>query len=179
MSEEENADLSNSEDEVTSTEPETEPIAAPELEPEREVEIISSVTEKRGVEEAATDEAMREQIDTSDVEQPQLISQTKPKKQTTKTIMKIERSLADASKQIEKRTTQISKINQNLQSLQNQMKVEERQTEIVNQIRSQVNQIQKRVSQVQKSIQKRSYANPQNSSKKDLRVRAINKGNSN
>jgi chorismate mutase len=84
MSEEENADLSNSEDEVTSTEPETEPIAAPELEPEREVEIISSVTEKRGVEEAATDEAMREQIDTSDVEQPQLISQTKPKNRPQK-----------------------------------------------------------------------------------------------
>ena len=57
MSEEENIhdnpDLPNSEEEVTSTESETEPIAVPELEPEREVEIISSVTEKSGVEEAA------------------------------------------------------------------------------------------------------------------------------
>jgi hypothetical protein len=117
---EENADLSNSEEEVTSTEPETETIAAPELEPEREVEIISSVTEKNGVEEAATEEAMGEQgeqIHPSDVEQPQLRPQTKPKKQTTKTIMKIEMSLADASKQIEKQTTQINTINQNLQPL--------------------------------------------------------------
>ena len=90
---EENVDLSNSEEEVTSTEPETEPIAAPELEPEREVEIISSVTEKSGVEEAATEEPVREQgeqIHPPDVEQPQLRPQTKPKKQTAKTIMKIE-----------------------------------------------------------------------------------------
>jgi hypothetical protein len=55
-----------------------------------------------------------EQIHPSDLEQPQLRPQTKTKKQTTKTIMKIERSLADASKQIEKQTTQINKINQNL-----------------------------------------------------------------
>jgi hypothetical protein len=164
---EENADLSNSEEEVTSTEPETETIAAPELEPEREVEIISSVTEKNGVEEAATEEAMGEQgeqIHPSDVEQPQLRPQTKPKKQTTKTIMKIEMSLADASKQIEKQTTQINKINQNLQPIQKQMRVGERQTEIVNQIRSQVNQIQKQVSQVQK----RSSAIIQKSSKKGI-----------
>jgi hypothetical protein len=40
-------DLSNSEVEVPSTEPETRPISAQELEPEREVEIISSLTEKR------------------------------------------------------------------------------------------------------------------------------------
>ena len=121
MSEEENIhdnpDLSNSEEDVTSIEPETGPVAAPELEPEPEVEIISSVTEKSGVEEAATEEAMREQIERPDVEEPQLISQKKPKKQTTKTTMKIERSLADASKQIEKQTTQINKINQNLQPL--------------------------------------------------------------
>jgi hypothetical protein len=162
MSEEENADLSNSEEEVTSTEP----VAGQELEPEPEVEIISSVTEKSGVKEAGTEEAMREQIDTSDVEQPQLISQTKPKKQTTKTITKIESSLADVSKQIEKQTTQINKINQNLQPLQKQMRVGEKQTEIVNQIRSQVNQILKQVSQIQKIIQKRSSAISQKSSKK-------------
>jgi hypothetical protein len=133
MSEEENIhdspDFSNSEEEVTSTEPETEPIAVPELEPEREVEIISSVTENSGVEEAVTEETMREQgeqIHPPDVEQPQLRPQAKPKKQTTKNIMKIERSLDDASKQIEKQTTQINKINQNLQPLQMQMRVGER-----------------------------------------------------
>jgi hypothetical protein len=55
MSEEEedsihdNADLSNSEDEEASAEPETKPVVAPELEPEPEVEIISSVTEESGV----------------------------------------------------------------------------------------------------------------------------------
>ena len=124
MSEEENIhgnlDLSNSEEEeVTSTEPVTEPVAVPELEPEREVEIISSVTEKTGVEEAATEEAMREQqIHPPDVELPQLRPQTKPKKQTTNNIMKIESSFTDASKQIEKQTSQINKINQNLLPLQ-------------------------------------------------------------
>ena len=98
---------------------------------------------------------MREQIDSPpDVEQPQLRPQTKPKKQTTNNIMIIERSLADASKQVEKQTTQINKINQNLQSLQKQMRVGEKQTEIVNQMRSQVNQIQKQVSQVRKSSRK-------------------------
>jgi predicted RNase H-like nuclease (RuvC/YqgF family) len=172
MSEEENIhdnpDLSNSEEDVTSIKSETGPVAAPELEPEPEVEIISSVTEKSGVEEAATEEAMSEQIDTPDVKEPQLISQKKPKKQTTNTVMKIERSFADASKQIEKQTTQINKINQNLQYLQNQMRVGERQTEIVNQIRSQVNQIQKQVSQVQKSIQKRSSNISQKSIKKGI-----------
>ena len=59
MSEEENIhgnpDLSNSEEVVTSTEPETEPVAGPKLEPEPEVEIISSVTEKCGVEEEAAE----------------------------------------------------------------------------------------------------------------------------
>jgi hypothetical protein len=163
-----NSDLSNNEEEILPAEPETEPISAPELEPEPEVEIISSVTEKSGTKEAVTEEAMREQdeqIHPTDVEQPQLRPQTKPKKQTTK-IMRIERSLVDAPKQIEKQMTQINKINQNLQSLQKQMRVEEKQTEIVNQIRSQVNQIQKQVSLVQKIIQKRSSAISQKSSKK-------------
>ena len=49
-----NIDSSNSEEEVISTEPEPESetglVAEPELEPEPEVEIISSVTEKSGVE---------------------------------------------------------------------------------------------------------------------------------
>ena len=164
-----NTDSSNSEEEVISTEPESETglVAEPELEPE--VEIISSVTEKSGVEEGATEEAMGEQFDTSDVEHPQLISQAKPEKQTTKTIMKINRSLADASKQIERQTTQINKLNQDLQSLQKQMSVGQRQTEIVNELRSQLNQIQKQVSQVHKSIQKRSYPMSQKSSKRGIR----------
>jgi hypothetical protein len=164
-----NADLSNNEEKILPAEPETEPVAAPELEPEPEVEIISSVTEKSGIEEAATEKAIREQIHPPDVEQPQVISQTKPKKLTINTsIMKIQRLLADSSKQIEKQTTQINKINQNLQPLQKQMRVGEKQTEIVNQIRSQVNQIQKQVSQVQKIIQKRSSAILQKSKKKKL-----------
>src|ERR687896_701450 len=99
MSEEEesihdNADVSNSEEEEAPTEPEIEPVVAPELEPEPEVEIISSVTEESRVEEAA---------------------KIKPKKRTKNTIMKIQKSLADTSKQIEKQTSQFNKINQNLQ----------------------------------------------------------------
>jgi hypothetical protein len=139
MSEEEeesihdNADLSNSEEEEAPTEPEIEPVA-PELEPESEVEIISSVTEESGVEEAA---------------------KITPKKQTKSTIMKIQRSLVDTSKQIEKQTAQFNKINQNLQSLQKQFKLGQKQSEILIQMRSQINQIQRQVSQVQKSIKTR------------------------
>jgi hypothetical protein len=139
MSEEEdesihdNADLSNSEEEEAPTEPEIEPIA-PELEPEPEVEIISSVTEESGAEEAA---------------------KITPKKQTKSTIMKIQRSLVDTSKQIEKQTAQFNKINQNLQSLQKQFKLGQKQSEILIQMRSQINMIQRQISQVQKSIKRR------------------------
>jgi small-conductance mechanosensitive channel len=139
MSEEEeesihdNADLSNSEEEEAPTEPEIEPIA-PELEPEPEVEIISSVSEESGAEEAA---------------------KITPKKQTKSTIMKIQRALADTSKQIEKQTAQFNKINQNLQSLQKEFKLGQKQSEILIQMRSQINQIQRQISQVQKSIKKR------------------------
>jgi hypothetical protein len=135
MSEEEesihdNADLS-SEEEEASTEPEIKPIVAPELEPEPEVEIISSVTEESGAEEAA---------------------KITPKKQTKSTVMKIQRSLADTSKQIEKQTAQFNKINQNLQSLQKEFKLGQKQSEILIQMRSQINKIQRQISQVQKSI---------------------------
>ena len=117
------------------------------------------VIEESGVAEAATEEALREageQIHLPGVEQSQLKPQTKikPKKQTKNTIMKIQSSLVDSLKQIEKQTTQINKINQNLQVLQKQMRAEE-QAGIINQISSQVNQIQKQISQVYK-IQKRS-----------------------
>jgi hypothetical protein len=137
MSEEEeesihdNADLSSSEEEEASTEPEIKPIVAPELESEPEVEIISSVTEESGAEEAA---------------------KITPKKQTKSTVMKIQRSLADTSKQIEKQTAQFNKINQNLQSLQKEFKLGQKQSEILIQMRSQINKIQRQISQVQKSI---------------------------
>ena len=139
MSEEEesihdNADLSNSEEEEAPTEPEIEPVA-PELEPEPEVEIISSVTEESGAEEAA---------------------KITPKKQIKSTIMKIQSSSADTSKQIEKQTAQFNKINQNLQSLQKQFKLGQKQSEILIQMRSQINQIQRQISQVHKNVQKRS-----------------------
>ena len=139
MSEEEeegihdNADLSNSEEEEAPTEPEIEPIA-PELEPEAEVEIISSVTEESRADEAA---------------------KIKPKKQTKSTIMKIQRSLVDTSKQIEKQTAQFNKINHNLQSLQKQFKFGQKQSEILIQMHSQINRIQRQISQVQKSIKRR------------------------
>ena len=128
-----NADWSNSEEEEAPTEPEIEPIA-PELEPEPEVEIISSVTEESGAEEAA---------------------KITPKKQTKSTIMKIQRSLVDTSKQIEKQTAQFHKINQNLQSLQKEFKLGQKQSEILIQMRSQINKIQRQISQVQKSIKRR------------------------
>jgi len=128
-----------------------------EAEPEPSDEIISPVTEEGGIEKVATEEAMREpgeSLETSTIEQVQL-EQRKPKKRATKTtIIKIQSSLADISKQTEKQSTQINKINQNLQTLQKQMRAGERQTVIVNQIRSQVNQIQKKISQVHKSVQK-------------------------
>jgi hypothetical protein len=94
MSEEEeesihdNADLSNSKDEEAPTQPEIEPVV-PELKPEPEVEIISSVTEESGAEEAA---------------------KITPKKQTKSTIMRIQKSLADTSKQIEKQTAQFKSV---------------------------------------------------------------------
>jgi small-conductance mechanosensitive channel len=141
-----NANLSSDEEEVS--EPESE-ILAPET--------------GEGIVEAVTEEAMRggqdEPLETSTVEQPQLElpSTQKPKKQTTKTtIMRIQKSLADASKQIEKQTNQINKINQNLQTVQKQFRTGERQTTMVNQIRSQVNRIQKQIAQVHKNVQKRS-----------------------
>jgi uncharacterized phage infection (PIP) family protein YhgE len=152
----ENTNLSGNEEEVSPTEQE----AIPELASESEREIISAVTgEGTGIVEAATEEAMRgqdEPLEPSTFEQPQSELQVKPKKQSSKTIMRIQSSLADASNRIEKQTTQINKINQNLQSLQKQMKAGERQTGTINQIHSQVNQIQKQISRVYKIVQKRS-----------------------
>ncbi len=152
----ENTNLSGNEEEVSPTEQE----AIPELASESEREIISPVTgEGTGIVEAATEEAMRgqdEPLEPSTFEQPQSELQVKPKKQSSKTIMRIQSSLADASNRIEKQTTQINKINQNLQSLQKQMKAGERQTGTINQIRSQMNKTQKQISRVYKIVQKRS-----------------------
>ena len=76
----ENTNLSGDEEEDVSTDPQP------------SGDIISSVTEEGGIEEAATEEAMREPsgpLETSTVEQPQL-EQTTPRKQATKTtVMKI------------------------------------------------------------------------------------------
>jgi small-conductance mechanosensitive channel len=155
-----NADLSSGEEDVTPREP--------EAVPEPEGELVSPIIEEGGIDEAATEEAISgqgEPIEASKVNQPQFALQTKSKKQTTKTIMKIQRSLVDASKQIEKQRTQITNISQNLETMQKQMRAGERQTEIVNQIRSQVKQIQKHVSQIQKSIQKRSTSKLQSNKK--------------
>jgi predicted RNase H-like nuclease (RuvC/YqgF family) len=123
-----------------------------------ESEILAPETEGgvgEGIVEAVTEEAMRgqdEPLETSTVEQPQLELPTTQKP----TIMRIQKSLADASKQIEKQTNQINKINQNLQTVQKQFRTGERQTTMVNQIRSQVNRIQKQIAQVHKNVQKRS-----------------------
>lgn len=140
-----------------------------EAEPEPSDEIISPVTEEGGIEKAATEEAMREpgeSLETSTIEQVQL-EHRKPKKRTTKTtIIKIQSSLADISKQIEKQSTQINKINQNLQTVQKQLRAGEKQTALTNQIRSQVNQIQKQISQVNKNVQKKSTGKIQSAKKK-------------
>jgi hypothetical protein len=161
----ENTNLSGNEEEVSPIEQE----AIPELESEGEREIISPVTgEGTGIVEAATEDAMRgqdEPLEPATFEQPQSEFQVKPKKQSSKTIMRIQSSLADASNRIKKQTTQINKINQNLQSLQKQMKAGEKQTGTINQIRSQVNQTQKQISQVYEIVQKRSNSKLQSNQK--------------
>ena len=161
----ENTNLSGNEEEVSPTEHEAVPKSASEI----EHEIVSPVTgEGTGIVEAATEEAMRgqdEPLEPSTIEQPQSELQVKPKKQFSKTIMKIQSSLADASNRIKKQTTQINKINQNLQSLQKQMKAGEKQIGIANQIRSQMNKTKNQISQVYKIAQKRSDSKLQSKKK--------------
>jgi hypothetical protein len=161
----ENTNLSGNEEEVSPTEQEAVPNTASEI----EHEIVSPVTgEGTGIVEAATEEAMRGQdkpLELSTIEQPKSELQAKPKKQSSKTIMRIQSSLADASNRIKKQTAQINKINQNLQSLQRQMKAGEKQTGIANQIRSQMNKTQKQISQVYKIAQKRSDSKLQSKKK--------------
>jgi hypothetical protein len=161
----ENTNLSGNEEEVSPTEQEAVPNTASEI----EHEIVSPVTgEGTGIVEAATEEAMRGQdkpLELTTIEQPKSELQAKPKKQSSKTIMRIQSSLADASNRIKKQTAQINKINQNLQSLQRQMKAGEKQTGIANQIRSQMNKTQKQISQVYKIAQKRSDSKLQSKKK--------------
>jgi hypothetical protein len=167
MSEEDildNGDLSGGEEKVTPPEPEpeieTEPMETPEFKPKPAREIIPPITEEGGVSEgsseAATEVAIREgeeHLQPPMSERQKLISQKRPKKQTS--IMKTQKLIVDVSKQIEKQTTQINKINQNLQSVQKQMRAGEGLTKIVSQIHSQANQIQRQLVQVQQNIQKR------------------------
>jgi hypothetical protein len=161
----ENTNLSGNEEEVSPTEQEAVPNTASEI----EHEIVSPVTgEGTGIVEAATEEAMRGQdkpLELTTIEQPKSELQAKPKKQSSKTIMRIQSSLADASNRIKKQTAQINKINQNLQSLQRQMKAGEKQTGIANQIHSQMNKTQKQISQVYKIAQKRSDSKLQSKKK--------------
>jgi chromosome segregation ATPase len=115
-----------------------------------EPEILAPLTEGgvgEGIVEAVTEEAMGEQ-------QLRPQKQGKPKKQAKNTIIKIQKSLADTSKQIEKQTASINKINQNLQSLQRQFKSGQKQSEILIQVRSQINQIRGQISQVQEHQKK-------------------------
>jgi uncharacterized protein HemX len=117
----------------TSTPTEQEAAPEPELVSEPESEILAPLTEGgvgEGIVEAVPEEATGEegeQIHLTEVEQSQLRPQMqgKPKKQVKNTIMKIQKSLADTSKQIEKQTAKINKINQNLHTLQKQLKSEQ------------------------------------------------------
>jgi predicted RNase H-like nuclease (RuvC/YqgF family) len=94
------------------------------------------------------------QTPASTVEQPQPQSQQKQQNKRA-SIRKLQRSVADIQKQIEKQTSSINKINQIAQTLQKQTKSGQRQFEVISQIRSQVNQIQKQISQIQKGLQKK------------------------
>lgn len=143
-------------------------VSEPELGSRPSNEPISPVTEEGGIEEATTEEAIREPsepFERATIGQPQI--EKKPKKPTRKsTITKIQSSIAAATRQIEKQSAQINKINQNLQAVQKQLGAGEKQTAIANQIRSQVNQIQKQISQVNKNVQKKSTSKLQSAKKK-------------
>jgi hypothetical protein len=146
----ENTKLSSEEMSTSTPTKQEAAVPEPELVSELESEILAPLTEGgvgEGIVEAVTEEATGKQ---------QLRPQTqgKPKKQTKNTIMKIQESLADASKQIETQTAKINKINQNLHTLQKQFKLGQKQSEILIQMRSQINQIRGQISKVQKSIKK-------------------------
>jgi predicted RNase H-like nuclease (RuvC/YqgF family) len=115
-----------------------------------EPEILAPLTEGgvgEGIVEAVTEEAMGEQ-------QLRPQKQGKPKKQAKNTIIKIQKSLADTSKQIEKQTAKINKINQNLHTLQKQFKSRQKQSEMLIQMCYQMNHIQRQIYQVQEHQKK-------------------------
>jgi predicted RNase H-like nuclease (RuvC/YqgF family) len=119
----------------------------PEIEPSVAGGVYKAVVEGEGTNDIG-------QTSTSTVVQPQ--PQSQPKQQNKRaSIRKLQRSVADIQKQIEKQTSPINKINQFAQALQKQTKSGQRQFELISQIRSQVSQIQKQISQVQKTVQKK------------------------
>ena len=100
-----------------------------------------------------------EPVSTLDELQPPPQPQQQPKQQGKRaSIRRIQKSIADVSKQVEKQTAQINRVNQVVQTLQKQTKSGQRQSDVLNQIKSQVNQIQRQVTQVQKVVQKKSPA---------------------
>ena len=100
-----------------------------------------------------------EPASTVDELQPPPQPQQQPKQQGKRaSIRRIQKSIADVSKQVEKQTAQINRVNQVVQTLQKQTKSGQRQSDVLNQIKSQVNQIQRQMGQVQKMVQKKSPA---------------------
>src|SRR5919109_2259497 len=145
MSEEENIDayLSSREREHKENQDQT------DLEPSVSGGVYRAVVEGEETNEAGETPA-------STVEEPQPQPQPQPRQQGKRASMrKIQRSMSDVSKQLEKQTIQINKVSQVVQGLQKQTKSAQRQSELISQIRSQVNQIQRQITQVQKSIQKK------------------------
>jgi methyl-accepting chemotaxis protein len=99
-----------------------------------------------------------------------------PKTQSkSASIEKIQKSIADISKEMEKQMSHIDKINQAVQTLQKQTKSGQRQSDVLDQIRSQVYQLQRQVAQVQKVMQRRAVVASSRKSVKKKTVRKHNK----
>ncbi|MDQ3839212.1 MAG: hypothetical protein M3297_08090 [Thermoproteota archaeon] len=148
MSEEENID-----DYLSSREREhIEDQNQPNVEPSVAGGVYKAVVEG---EDTDTDEG-RETISTAEELQPPAQPRPQPKQQGKRaSIRRIQKSIADVSKQMEKQTAQINRVNQVVQTLQKQTKSGQKQSDVLNQIKSQVNQIQRQVAQVQKIVQKK------------------------
>jgi methyl-accepting chemotaxis protein len=114
---------------------------------------------KAVVEGEETNEQGLESASTVDELQPTPQPPSQPRQQGKRaSIRRIQKSIVDVSKQVEKQTGQINKVNQVVQTLQKQTKSGQRQSDVLNQIRSQVNQIQRQITQVQRTVQKKSSA---------------------
>src|SRR5918996_524476 len=93
-----------------------------------------------------------EPVSTGDEPPPPPQPQQQPKQQGKRaSIRRIQKSIADVSKQVEKQTAQINRVNQVVQTLQKQTKSGQRQSDVLN-------QIQRQMGQVQKMVQKKSPA---------------------